>query len=152
MLISPYLRARDAGADRKRLVGRVANVFVPWLRLPTGLSAGSMSSDPRMIEDSRADPLLLRTATPRWFFGAARAQADLPSSAGRFTLPLLCLAGSADVIADPGAAAEFCAAAGSTDKTFHLLPSRRHELLRESDRHATFGQIYAWIRERVRPR
>lgn len=152
VLVSPYLRGATVVPLPKRLVGRVANVLLPWLRLPTGLSPDSMSSDPTMVQDSRADPLLLRTATPRWFFGAARAQADLRPRAAQFKLSLLCLAGSADVIADPRTTAAFCAAAGSADKAFHLLPSRRHELLRETDRRETFGHIYAWIRDRARQR
>jgi alpha-beta hydrolase superfamily lysophospholipase len=107
-----------------------------------------MSSDQQMLAESRADDLMLRTATPRWYFGTQTAQREVLAGAERFTLPLLCLVGDADRVADPDVTADFVRRAGSADKTLKVYPSLRHELLREAGRETIFQDILDWVRAR----
>lgn len=132
-----------------RVFARLSNVLAPAIRVATGLSPDLMTSDPAMVADSRADPLLLRAATPRWYATARRTQAAVLAGAGAFRLPLLCLIGDHDKVASPEAARLFVDRAGSADKAFELLPGARHELLRESNREKTFERVLGWMTERA---
>jgi alpha-beta hydrolase superfamily lysophospholipase len=128
-----------------RLVGRV----VPWLPFATGLKLEELTSDPEMQRWTDQDRLYGRKTTPRWFEEASAAQAALEPRAREFRHPLLVLAGSADRIADPGAAEAFADQAGSADKEFRLYPGLRHELWNEADRARTVGDAVAWIAARL---
>ena len=149
VLTSPFLRRILPVPLAKRVAGRVADWFVPWVTMPTGLRAENMTSDAAMVTDSRADPLLLRVATPRWFFQTIRAQRRVIAAAGSFRVPLLCLVGDADDVADPADMRRFVEDAGSEDKTLRSYPGHRHELLRETGREAIFAEVLRWIGARA---
>jgi lysophospholipase len=148
VLTSPFLRSLIHVPRWKLSAARAANACIPWLRMRSGLQPEMMTHDPAMAEESRGDQLLVRCATPGWYFSMLETQTSTRASAAAFTRPLLLLAGSEDAIADPRAAEAFCAVPGAADKTFRLLPGQRHELLRESERAATFAMILDWIRAR----
>lgn len=150
VLTSPYLRSRMQIPLRKILLGRTVVLFVPWLPIPTGLTNEGMSSDPAMVAESAADPLITRVATPGWYLAHLRVQRQVMARAAQFRLPLLVLAAGDDVVADPNAAEEFVQSAGSTDKNFRLLPHLLHEVLREIGRETIFESIAAWIDGRCR--
>jgi alpha-beta hydrolase superfamily lysophospholipase len=145
IMTSPYLRMRMVVPLRKILLGRAVCLFVPWLPITNGLQSEWMTSDPAMIADTEADPLVTRVATPSWYLGHLRAQRRVVVNASRFQLPLLVLAAGDEKIADPAASEAFVNSAGSTDKTFRLFPHMRHELLREIDRQRIFAEIQSWI-------
>lgn len=149
VLTAPYFAARTPQTPFWVAAAHVLNCTVPWLRVPTGLSDGMMTTDAAMLADSRADPLLLKSATPRWFLGARAAQRDVMARASRFTLPLLTLVPGDDPVADPAAAAAFVERAGSADKTLRTYPALRHEVLREIGREAIFDEMLGWMRERT---
>ena len=148
VLTAPYFRSRMHVPVHKALLARAVNGILPWLPVPSGLEPEWMSSDLAMVEDSRADPLCLQHATPRWFLGSRLAQADVRSHAADFRLPLLALIGTADPIADPEAVRRFVGEAGSPDKTYREYPGLLHEVLRETDRETVFRDILAWIQAR----
>jgi alpha-beta hydrolase superfamily lysophospholipase len=149
VLSAPYLVGRNRVPIAKKVLARVGNLLAPSLRVPNGLGEGMMSSDPEMVRDSRADPLLLHVATPRWYLRTLQTQAEVMRRAGEFRLPLLALAGDADPVADAQATARFFERAGSADKTFRLLPGLLHELLREATRESIFEEVLGWIRHRA---
>jgi lysophospholipase len=149
VMTAPYFRAKMAVPPHKIAAARLLNPVLPWLGVPSGLRDEWMSADERMVQDSRADALIVRTATPRWYLGALRAQAEVLRRAGEFRLPLLVLMGDADPVADPRLAHEFFSRAGSEDKTYHPLPDHLHELLREAGRERIFQQILKWIVDRL---
>src|SRR6185437_15924758 len=111
----------------------------------TGLEEELMSSDPAMIQESRADQYRGRVATPRWYLGMLKAQERVMSEADQFLLPLLVLAGGQDQIADMDGAKMFFERAGSADKRIEVYPTMRHELLREAQRETAFRDILRWI-------
>jgi alpha-beta hydrolase superfamily lysophospholipase len=149
ILSSPYLRGHTPLSAPWNAFARVCDWVWPWLRVPTGLGDNSMSRDAAMAADSRADPLIHRIATPRWYLTTLGVQEEVMWRAGEFRLPLLYLNAGQDTVADPLAVREFFAAAGSADKRLIEYPEARHELLRELGREETFGQVLDWIRERL---
>jgi acylglycerol lipase len=148
ILCSPYLGTRIPLSPGKRLLAIVANRLWPSMRVKTGLQEQWLTSDPEMKAESRSDALLCRTATPRWYAGLKDARARTISRASAFTLPLLCLAGEDDRVADPSATADFFRRAGSADKSLYVYPNRVHELLRETGRDRIFAEILGWIQVR----
>jgi len=152
VLTSPYLDSLVPVAPLKLLFGRCANAVVPWLRVRSGLNDDMMSADPAMLADSRADPLLLRSATPRWYLSALKVQAQVRSEANLFRHPLLALAGSADVIAAPAATQRFVEQASSADKTYRSFPDLKHELLREATREDVLHVVGEWLTSRAQAR
>jgi lysophospholipase len=148
VMSAPWLAPATPLSWPWRVFAGVSNLIAPAVRVATGLSPDMMTTDPAMIADSRADPLLLRAATPRWYATAVRAQAEAAARAGEFR-PLLCLIGDHDRVASPEAARRFVDRAGSADKAFDLLPGARHEILRETARDRTFARVLAWMTDRL---
>jgi alpha-beta hydrolase superfamily lysophospholipase len=149
VLTAPYLVGKNRVPVPKKILARVGNLLAPSMRVPNGLGEGMMSSDPQMVRDSQADPLLLHVATPRWYLRTLQMQAEVMRRAPEFCLPLLALAGDADPVADTRATARFFERAGSPDKTLRLFPGLLHEPLREASRESIFEEILAWLSERA---
>ncbi len=92
ILTAPYF-INALPIPRYKLIGAyVANIVCPWLQIRSGVKSDLTTRDPLKAEESRNDPLLLRFATPRWFFGAsrrssrdARERAAIHASAARRT-------------------------------------------------------------------
>lgn len=150
ILSAPYFRSRVAVSRVKQWAGRALNPICPALCIPSGLDPGWMTSDPAMREDSRTDPLLVATATPRWYCGSMAAQAEVMRRCREFRQPFLALIGDADPVSDPDAVHEFYAGAGAQDKTERIYPQLLHEILREADRERVFQDILDWMREHTR--
>jgi alpha-beta hydrolase superfamily lysophospholipase len=149
ILTSPFLRNRMRVPRYKTLLARAINPVLPWLRLRSGLADGMMTSDESMIADTKADPLVTRVATPRWYFGSLAAQRRVNESASKFRLPLLMLLGSLDPVADLTVAERFFAETGSADRQLKTYPGLLHELLRESRRQEVLADILSWLSARV---
>lgn len=149
LLGSPFFANAHPVPLWKRAVARVLDPVCPWARVKSGLSQDWMSSDPDLVAESRADPLLLRCATPRFYLGMLAAQPVVMRRAGEFRLPLLTLLGEADPLSDLNAIREFHSRAGSSDKALIAYPGLRHELLREADRLRVFADVLQWIERRL---
>jgi alpha-beta hydrolase superfamily lysophospholipase len=149
ILSSPYFATRIVTPWYKRLLGKVADHFIPHLGVPTGLRPQWLTSDQSMREQDAVDPLMNRRATPRWYFTTLATQRQAMENAPAFTLPLLCVIGADDVIADPQALAVFFQRAGSADKSHYVYPTNAHELFRETSREVVFNDTLRWINARV---
>ncbi|HEV7301365.1 MAG TPA: alpha/beta hydrolase [Tepidisphaeraceae bacterium] len=145
VLCSPFLVSAVVVPFGKRILAAGANLLIPAIRIANGLKAEMMTDDPDMLADARQDPLLLRSATPRWYHGVTRAQPRVMRDAGQFTLPLQMLIGTDDVIASPLGNRQFFQACAAGDKSLIEYPGMRHELLRESGRAKVFHDIHQWI-------
>jgi alpha-beta hydrolase superfamily lysophospholipase len=149
ILTSPYFRSGVPVTPGKLAVVRGVDLVLPWARFRSGMQESWLTSDQEMLAESRADPLLLRTATPRWYLSMLAIQDEARQRAAKFTLPLLCLVGDADPVALPEAGARFFEQAASHEKKLIRYPGMLHELLRETGREAVFGDALRWMRERV---
>lgn len=145
VLSSPFFRLARAPPLPKLLAAHLIGRVVPWLPLATGLRSADLTSDPEMQRWIDADPLYGRAATPRWFLESQRVQRRLVDDARRFDYPLLVLAGTGDVVADPAAMRAFYEAARSSDKALRMYDGFRHELFNERERERPIGDAVAWI-------
>jgi alpha-beta hydrolase superfamily lysophospholipase len=148
ILSSPYLQAKTPLSAAWSAFARVTTWLTPWLQVRSGLTPQMMSSDPEMCAEASCDPLLVHGATPRWYVGTLRVQAQTLRDAPKFGLPLLCLAGDADPVADSELTERFVDRAGSADKTLIRYPGKLHELLRETGREEIIETIFDWVRAR----
>jgi alpha-beta hydrolase superfamily lysophospholipase len=148
VIASPYLATRLVTPWHKRFVGRIANRLMPHLRVATGLRPQWLTDDESMRREDLADPLMNRSATPRWYFTTLGMQAQAIADAPAFTLPMLCIIGADDVVADPATAAEFFRRAGSKDKSHYVYPTTAHELFRDKSREVVFTDVLRWLNVR----
>jgi alpha-beta hydrolase superfamily lysophospholipase len=148
VMTAPFLVPAFPLSWPMRVFAAVTNVFAPALRVKTGLTPEHMTADPAMLSDSRADTLLLRSATPRWYKTALQTQVQVIARARDFRLPLLCMIGNHDQIASLEGARRFVETCGSADKAFTVVEGARHEILRETTREQTFQEILSWMRGR----
>ncbi|MGH7214633.1 MAG: lysophospholipase [Tepidisphaeraceae bacterium] len=148
VLCAPYLATKFRVPVTKRALACVADRCVPWLRIATGMSDAWITSDPAMLAETRADPLVNHCATPRWFVGMRRVQDEVRRRAGELTCPLMTLVAEEDRIVDAEVIRAFHERAGSAPKTLVGYPNGRHELLRESFRERVFADVLRWVAER----
>lgn len=152
ILSAPYVGSlMRVPAAKVRLAQTLDKAF-PWLPVHAGLRNEWMSRDAEMLRDSQRDPLIVRTATPRWYLSSRKAQEQVMERAREITAPLLVLIGDADPISDPAVVREFFQRVNSADKTLQVYPGFLHELLREQGREEIFGLILAWMLERASSR
>jgi alpha-beta hydrolase superfamily lysophospholipase len=151
ILTAPFFSARIQVPWHKKVIARLMNPLMPWLRVASGLSDDMLTSDEAMRAESHADPLLTRSATPRWYIGSLDAQRRALIEADRFTLPLLLLFGGIDPVAHVETARRFFDAAASIDKTMNVHPGLLHEILRETSRERVFEEILEWMKVRSVP-
>jgi lysophospholipase len=148
VLTAPYFASKMVVPRGKVLLARVLDPVAPWMRVGSGLPPEWMTADEGMIAESRADALMLRSATPRWYLTTLRVQDEVLASASTFRAPLLLLFGDADPVADLATARRFFEAAGATDKTMKVYPGLLHELSREVAREQVFEDVLAWLKSR----
>ncbi len=145
ILCAPYLESGVPVSRSRLALARAVGLLMPWARFASGMRETWITSDQQMLAESRADPLLLRTATPRWYVSMLAVQKVARTRGAEFNLPLLCLTGEADPVALPAAVVNFHEAAASRRKKLIRYPGFLHELLRETHREAVFGDILAWM-------
>ncbi len=150
ILTSPFFKAKLAVPRYKILMAHLFNHVVPWLPVHSGLADNMMTSDAAMRAETKADALVSRAATPRWYLGSLEAQQRVLAEAPKFQLPLAVLLGEIDPVADITTAKHFFDAVGSSEKKLKVYPGFLHEILRETQREEVFQEILDWIHGRIR--
>jgi acylglycerol lipase len=126
-------------------LGRALCLVAPQTRFRTGINPYSLSRDPEVLAQRKADPLIQRHITARWFFAMQRGLQEVQRDAGRITCPVLALQGLADRTVNPDAVRAWWDRLGSTRKELIELPDHVHELLNEPDWLETTDRIAGWL-------
>ncbi len=148
ILTGAYLRLAFPPPKLKVLLAKVVGRVVPFLPVGLPLDSPMLTHDEAVQKATDQDPLYNRTTTPRWFQESNRAQAEVLARAAEFCWPLLVLHGGADPIAALGAAQEFEARAGSTDKSIVVYDGFLHEVLDEVGCERVWKEIADWMEKR----
>lgn len=146
VLSAPALALEHGGARPTRLLARALSVLTPSLRLPNGIPAEYVSSDPAEVEALREDPLAHRWITPRLYAEMQRAMGDALRDRDRIRPPLLVLVPGQDRIVRAAAALEFCR---SMPFEVRRYPDLRHEPLHEVGRAAVEETVADWVEARI---
>lgn len=121
---------------------------LPTVR-PLGIDTTAISSDPAVVDDYAADPLV-HHGKPTLALGAAiYAQMDrLPPRAAELRLPLLVQHGTADRLTDPEGTRRLDEASGSPDTTVHWYDGLWHEIYHEPGRDSPLTDLRQWLAAR----
>ena len=133
-LSSPYLGLAKKVPAHKRIPGRLLSRFVPTISMPAGVRGSDCTRSADIAEAYEDDPMNFKTANVRWFTESMRAQNEAQERAREIKIPVLCIQGAADVIAQPAASEHFFAGISSHDKEFVSVPGGYHEVLNDPGR------------------
>ncbi len=129
------------------LLTRILSPLLPKLTLKTGLSAASLSRDPKVVAAYQEDPLVHGLATPRL---GAEMQKTMKTTLGAAPqwpadLPLLIVHGGADLICPPEGSSQFLAAAGAKDKARREYEGYYHEVFNEIGKEQVLADVQTWL-------
>jgi alpha-beta hydrolase superfamily lysophospholipase len=147
VLSSPYFGLKLEVPAVKIWAAKIASRIYPKFSQPSGLHGADVTRHPERAKAYDDDPLVFPNASARWFVEAKAAQARVFADARSLRVPLLCVQGGADKIADPAAARAFVEAAGSADKTYDERPGMYHEALNDPEWRDVADRISAWVLE-----
>ena len=139
-LSSPYLAIAKPVPAIKLIPGRILSRFVPTISMPAGVRGADCTRSQEIAEAYEDDPMNFKNANVRWFTESSRAQNEAQERAPEIKIPVLCIQGAADKIAQAAASEHFMARVGSADKEFAALPDHYHEVLNEPDRASTIDR------------
>jgi len=150
VVTSPFLGFAVEVSAAKRAVGQAVSRMWPSLSIPSDLDPEDLSHDERVVRQYERDPLVLRTATGRWYTETLAAQRELRERAGDIEAPCLVLVAGADEIADPEATEAVFHRMSGGNREMDVYPNLRHELLNEPNWGGILERIVGWM-ERYRP-
>jgi lysophospholipase len=132
-------------------VGRLLARLAPRTHLKTGIREDNLTADPAFLAARRADPMIQRTVTVRWFFAMLAALQAAYSDAPKLTLPILILQGLADRTTDPQAPAAWLRTTRSVDPRLIEFPEGLHEILNDREWRTGHAALADWLDQHVRP-
>jgi alpha-beta hydrolase superfamily lysophospholipase len=110
------------------------------------LDSAWLSHDPAIAADYDTDPLNYRGKV------MARTGVEMLRKANwamehmsTISIPILCLHGSADKLADPAGSQFICDHASSSDKTLHILDGMYHEIFNEYGKEKVYEIVGDWL-------
>jgi alpha-beta hydrolase superfamily lysophospholipase len=109
--------------------------------MPAGVRGADCTRSREIAEAYEDDPMNFKNANVRWFTETVRAQHEAQERASEIKIPVLCIQGAADKIAQAAASEHFMARVGSADKEFIALADHYHEVLNEPDRATTIDKF-----------
>ncbi|MEQ3554628.1 lysophospholipase [Pseudonocardia nematodicida] len=147
VLSAPALASDTVPAPLVPVLSLVARVL-PTVR-PVGIDTSLISSDPDVVADYRADPLV-HHGKPTLALGAAvYAQMDtLPDRAAQLRVPLLIQHGTADRLTDPAGTRILDERSGAPDTTVRWYEGLWHEIYHEPGRQAPLDDLRRWLAQR----
>jgi len=106
----------------------------------------TVSRDPAVVAAYDEDPLNFHGSFPAESIVALeKVGMTFPKRLPSLTLPLLILHGADDKLTPPSGSRLVDELASSHDKTLHLYPGLRHEILNEPEQDAIMDEIVAWL-------
>jgi alpha-beta hydrolase superfamily lysophospholipase len=153
VLSAPALASDAVPAALVPLLSVVAKVL-PTVR-PVGIDTSAISSDPAVVADYDADPLV-HHGRPTLALGAEiyRQMAELPVRAAELRVPLLVQHGTADRLTDPAGTRLLDERSGSADTTVLWYDGFWHEIYHEPGRATPLADLRDWLdrhRDAARP-
>ena len=135
----------SAASDLQLRIAPVLARLLPTLGV-LALDAGTISRDPQVVADYRADPLV-HGGRVRARTGAEMmlAVAAMPERLPGLTLPLLVLHGGADRLVPPAASELVPARAGSADVTRTVYDGLFHEPHNEPEKDDVLTDVLGWL-------
>jgi lysophospholipase len=140
-LSSPYLALARKVPAVKLIPGRLLSRFVPSVSMPAGVRGADCTRSTEIAQAYEDDPMNFKNANVRWFTETVRAQNEAQERAPEIKIPVFCVQGAADKIAQAAASEHFVVRVGSAEKEYVSLPDHYHEVLNEPGRETTIERF-----------
>lgn len=151
VLSAPLLKLGLKVPPWKLWLGRQLVHVAPRLRFRTGLDPHNMARDPEYLARRRADPLIQKHVTLRWYFAMQQAVEDAWREAHHIRGPLLVVQGTEDWTVDPTALRAWLPLTQASPRELMEFPGRVHELLNDRDWETVVDQLAQWLERWLTP-
>jgi alpha-beta hydrolase superfamily lysophospholipase len=148
ILSAPLLGLAFGDRPWHRAAGVVLSRIAPTLRLPNGIDPAHISHDPSEVAAYVGDPLVHDRITPRLYQEMRSAMRAAAEEAPDVTIPVLLLAPGDDRITNVPVALQVVRHF-SGDVQVRSYPAFHHEPFHERGREKVFGDVLAWLEERL---
>jgi alpha-beta hydrolase superfamily lysophospholipase len=141
---APWIRLAFQAPAFKLVAGRILRRLLPTLTLPTGLAAHFLSHDPAIVRAYLDDPLNHDKLSAAAGIALVEGAAWLDRYAGSFSMPVLLMHGSDDMITSPAATRAFFERTKGR-VTHHEWPGMYHEIHNEKEQEEVFTYTLDWM-------
>jgi acylglycerol lipase len=141
---APSLKIKIAVPAHKKWTAQVANSFLPYLKIPSGIRSEEISTDPVVQYRYDRDPLNHPYASPEMFIQMLEVADEIKKRPRDVEIPTLLVAGELDSIADPEGVRSFYENLG-TQKKLLLFKKSRHEVHNDCERREMFEELLQWM-------
>lgn len=129
-------------------LGRLLRLVAPRTHLKTGIRESNLTADPSFLALRRADPLIHRSVTVRWFYAMRSALRAAHRHARKLKLPILVLHGLDDETTDPRIPAKWLRHTSSRDVQLLEYPGGLHEMLHDAEWLSVCTDLLNWLEQR----
>lgn len=127
----------------------LAAVIAPRLGI-LKLDPAGVSRDPEIVRLYVEDPLVFHgKMSARMLHELFAGMTAIQAEAGRITLPMLIMHGSADSMTSPEGSRFLHREIGSADKTLRIYPGLFHEIFNEPEHAEVYAEIVRWCDARL---
>jgi len=145
ILSAPVVKISDTVSPVALTMSKVFSALLPKMGM-LAVDAGGVSSDPRVVQAYRDDPLVHHgKVSARLGAEMLRAMQRVTAEAETIALPLLLIQGGADKLVDPQSAQMLYDLASSADKTLHVYEGFCHEMHNEPECATVLADIEDWL-------
>lgn len=144
-LSAPSVATGDVGAKALVSVVRVlARLFpgMPFIKLDSKMISRDLDESRLYDTDPLIDRKPLRLASLMALIEGGEA---VQAGVDRLTLPLLMMQAEDDAVVPPQGPLDVFERAAAKDKTMHIYPEMRHEILRDPERHLVYADLVAFL-------
>mmetsp|Transcript_24714 Transcript_24714/g.36233 ORF Transcript_24714/g.36233 Transcript_24714/m.36233 type:complete len:308 (-) Transcript_24714:297-1220(-) len=125
-------------------------LLVPRVRMVPAVRLEDLSKDLNAVKQYAEDPLnVVGNLRVNVGYHTLKGMEKLEKERSNIAAPVLVIHGSADKCTDPKAAEEFCAATGSSDRTFKLFDGLYHMIFHEPEQEEVINYVVNWIQQRA---
>jgi alpha-beta hydrolase superfamily lysophospholipase len=126
-------------------LGRLMSRFFPRFSLNVGMDLSGLSRDPEIVEALITDPWFHRRGTARLSTEVTAAIQRVQDLAGRLSVPILMLHGSADRMVPPGGSRSFFAKIQYADREFREYFGAYHGLFADVNYLEVLEDLRRWM-------
>jgi alpha-beta hydrolase superfamily lysophospholipase len=130
-------------------LGRTMSRVIPRFSLEVGMDLSGLARDPTVIAGVLSDPFFHRRGTARLSTEVTAAITRVQEGAGRFSVPLLILHGSADRMVPPEGSREFFSKVRFPDRELREYPEAYHGLFADIGYQQVLADLEHWIDVRI---
>jgi len=149
VLSGPAIAAHTGVSRAKALLGKAVGSVLPDRPIEQ-IDPDAVSSDPDVVAEYKADPLVYRGKIPAGIGKALLVVGEeMPALAARITAPLLVVHGEHDTLVAAAGSERLVKCVSSRDVELKVYPKLYHEVFNEPERDRVLDDVSDWIVARL---